>query len=833
MISIGTVHHMHISRHFLVATTSDKLKAGIMSSEPRILFIDAYDSFSNNIIALLEKECGILVTRIYIDACIPDFENFLLTFTAVVCGPGPGHPQRPEDVGLFRKIWNLPENRLLPTLGVCLGFQSLSYNYGASVARLPRPRHGIKTAVATTSTSIFNGLSSFNTVQYHSLYVSLSSEPPRSLRNNHFSTPSERCPHLQPLAWDLGPQSDVGPSFNVNPPSILMAVKHTNKPFYGIQFHPESICSDLSTKRIIANWWHIALAWSSQPSFKELAAAASMGSFRCRRSPMNSSVSSVSSSFSSTNSTLSETPPSTSSSMKGEVYPKFASVTLPAENLTISSICEALDLPSQDLVVLDSEMRLLPGLGEASIIGVVLPQTKKIQYTSGDNKASVIIKESIERVDLEGFNGSIYNYLRSFMSDHAIELDDDRAFCGGLMGYISYEAGLETIEVDTDTSASRPGICFAFIERSILIDHKRHVVHVQGLQYNKDDDGASHWVTTTASLLKHHAENIVEKPFAEPLSLAQDVLRKLQPEESHYRSKISQCQEQINAGESYELCLTDQTSVCLKHNNSAWDMYKNLRRLNPAPFGAFVRLGSLTLLSTSPERFLRFSRFEKRCPTHSEFSKTDEQVSICQLRPMKGTVRKKHEMPDGSVFHVCRDEATTILTTLKEQAENLMIIDLIRHDLHSICQDVSVPELMVVEDYESVFQLVSVIEGKISKPSHFGPGESKSGIDCLAASLPPGSMTGAPKKRSCQILQKIEGKPRSVYSGVLGYMDVTGKGDFSVIIRSMYRWDDEDEFGTATWNIGAGGAITTLSTEKGEWEEMLTKLQSTYRLFES
>ena len=159
-----------------------------------------------------------------------------------------------------------------------------------------------------------------------------------------------------------------------------------------------------------------------------------------------------------------------------------------------------------------------------------------------------------------------------------------------------------------------------------------------------------------------------------------------------------------------------------------------------------------------------------------------------------------------------------------------MVVDPIRHDLYRLCQSIRVKKLMVVEDYESVFQLVSVIEGWIRQPRSPTTADV-SGIACLAASLPPGSMTGAPKKRSCQLLREIENsRPRSVYSGVLGYMCVSGKGDFSVVIRSVYRWDEREE-SHETWNIGAGGAVTTLSTEDGEWNEMLTKLRSTYRLF--
>ncbi|KAL9628579.1 MAG: hypothetical protein Q9164_007216, partial [Protoblastenia rupestris] len=240
--------------------------------------------------------------------------------------------------------------------------------------------------------------------------------------------------------------------------------------------------------------------------------------------------------------------------------------------------------------------------------------------------------------------------------------------------------------------------------------------------------------------------------------------------------------------------------------------------------------------------------------------------------------------------------AKALLATPKEQAENLMIVDLIRHDLHGVVGsgNVGVPKLMVVEEYKTLFQLVSVIEGNLHVPEDpqnedvdqncvapchkleacdevaiTPPNtrlENKTGIDVLAASIPPGSMTGAPKLRSCQLLQCLEGKPRGVYSGVIGYLDVGGRGDFSVVIRSAVRWtgghadsstvndagsesnevglsDPKHEFTSTgcnctpsekgdTWTIGAGGAITALSTEEGEYEEMLMKLKSTLRLFE-
>ena len=112
-----------------------------------------------------------------------------------------------------------------------------------------------------------------------------------------------------------------------------------------------------------------------------------------------------------------------------------------------------------------------------------------------------------------------------------------------------------------------------------------------------------------------------------------------------------------------------------------------------------------------------------------------------------------------------------------------------------------------------------------------------SGLNVLAASLPPGSMTGAPKKRSCALLTEIETqKPRGLYSGVLGFLDVGGGGDFSVVIRTAFRYGgvdggDDDDDGEGDWQIGAGGAVTVLSEAEAEWEEMLAKRESLLRVF--
>jgi len=183
-----------------------------------------------------------------------------------------------------------------------------------------------------------------------------------------------------------------------------------------------------------------------------------------------------------------------------------------------------------------------------------------------------------------------------------------------------------------------------------------------------------------------------------------------------------------------------------------------------------------------------------------------------------------------------------------------MIVDLITHDLHGVVgENVVVKKFCGVEEYETVWQLVSVIEGALPRTIRSPEVEWGLGWDLLSNSLPPGesscaffltfmptpecilgSMTGAPKKRSVEILQTLEDSDRSLYSGTFGYWCISGAGDWAVTIRSCFKHDDSSGAAGSDeeeWKIGAGGAITALSTVEGEWEEMHLKLQSVFRMF--
>lgn len=232
------------------------------------------------------------------------------------------------------------------------------------------------------------------------------------------------------------------------------------------------------------------------------------------------------------------------------------------------------------------------------------------------------------------------------------------------------------------------------------------------------------------------------------------------------------------------------------------------------------------ILSSSPERYICWDRSQ-----------------TAQCRPIKGTVQKKPG--------VTAEMANAILSSSKERAENLMIVDLTRHQLHGVygSHNVRVTQLMEVEEYETLWQLVTVVEavpsgihkpmtpGEWQEPTEYASTSERPtvpylGFQAFVESLPPGSMTGAPKKRSCEILQKEEaGFRRGIYSGVLGYLDVGGGGDFSVVIRTAIKVDEEALDKEDVWRINAGGAITSQSTVEGEYEEMLAKFHSTARAF--
>ncbi len=253
-----------------------------------------------------------------------------------------------------------------------------------------------------------------------------------------------------------------------------------------------------------------------------------------------------------------------------------------------------------------------------------------------------------------------------------------------------------------------------------------------------------------------------------------------------YADAFAEVQEQLRAGNSYEVNLTyrDQAGAVV----DPLETYLRLRRSNPAPYAGLLSHRGTHLLSSSPERYA-----------------TVDRDRWLETKPIKGTTAR------GTTPEADRELAHRLATDPKFRAENLMIVDLLRNDLSMVCEvgTVEVPSLMAVESYPSVHQLVSTVRGRLR--------DDVSTLGALRALFPAGSMTGAPKRRTMQIIDEVETSPRGLYAGAFGWICADGRADLGVVIRSLYAGPD------GLWRLGTGGGITVRSDVDEEWAETLWK----------
>ncbi|MFB9375869.1 chorismate-binding protein [Kineococcus gynurae] len=344
-------------------------------------------------------------------------------------------------------------------------------------------------------------------------------------------------------------------------------------------------------------------------------------------------------------------------------------------------------------------------------------------------------------------------------------------FTGGFVGWAGYETrgecGFPTGRVD-DVPAAHWVRC----DRFVALDHVSEETWVVEVVPEGDTDTG--WLESTVAAL-HDLPPLPppEEPVAVPVELDDPP--------ALYREAVEAAQAQLRAGESYEICLTTQARVPV--TGSAFAAYRRLRRDNPAPYAAFLRIAGVEVVSSSPERFLHVG--------------TDGEV---ETRPIKGTAPRE-------------TDPVVLQTDPKTRAENLMVVDLLRNDLGRVCRpgSVGVPHLMTVETLATVHQLVTTVRGRL-RPD-------VGAVDCLRACFPPGSMTGAPKLRTTEIIDGLERRPRGIYSGTLGWFSWTGAADLAVVIRTAVRHG-------AQWRVGAGGAVVLDSDPDAEVAEVLLKLRA-------
>jgi para-aminobenzoate synthetase len=263
-----------------------------------------------------------------------------------------------------------------------------------------------------------------------------------------------------------------------------------------------------------------------------------------------------------------------------------------------------------------------------------------------------------------------------------------------------------------------------------------------------------------------------------------------------YVRAFERVQEALHAGDSYEVNLTYR--IALDSDLDPVTAYLRLRELNPAPYAGFLQHRGAWLLSSSPERYATIDRHRR-----------------IETKPIKGTTLRGETAEEDERLR------ELLATDPKFRAENLMIVDLLRNDLGMVCEpgSVEVPVLMDVESYESVHQLVSTVRGRLR--------DDVSTVGALRALFPAGSMTGAPKLRTMQVIEEVEATPRGVYAGAFGWISGDGRADLGVVIRSLTT------DGSGAWTLGTGGAITVRSDFEEEWAESRWKADRLLRVLGS
>jgi para-aminobenzoate synthetase len=716
----------------------------------RVLLVDNYDSFTFNLRHLLAAELGELPTVCHNDE-IPLDALGRGDFDALVISPGPGRPERAADFGgCARAILDFE----LPVLGVCLGHQGIATAFGGSTRPAPFPIHGEATEIVHDGAPMFAGLPRrFEAVRYHSLVVT---EP-------------------LPDCLEVTARADDG---------SVMALAHRTRPIWGVQFHPESIGTS-SGAALIRNF---AAAIGAPP---HRAAPASRGAMPSRRIATSSSAlpcggSGPSSREAAPGRTERSRSPAGSEPTWDLVVRRLAGPHDP------EAAFAALFAGEENAFWLDDAI----GAGRSFIGASFGPGSEVLTQEPGEDRVRVVGEDG----SLSDIKGSIFDLLRRRLAERRVDSDLPFDFCGGYVGWFGY--GLKRILGSPNRfEAETPDACFIAATRMVAFDHASGETTVIGVV--PPDVPRADVVAEVDALAEHLAgappasvrtspryprisanarggEGAGDAPDAVDLALDHDA----------YLDAIGAAQRALHEGESYELCLTDRIRAAVGDADPL-ALFARQRALNPAPFGAFLRVGGLAVLSSSPERFLRIS--------------PDGEA---EARPVKGTHARGATPAEDERL---REE---LRASVKDRAENLMIVDLLRNDLSRTCEvgSVVVDELIGLETHPHVHQLVSTIRGRLR--------EDADTLACVEACFPGGSMTGAPKLRSMEILDRLEPEPRGIYSGALGYLGLGGGVDLSIVIRTAVVRD-----GVAT--VGSGGAITVRSDPEDEWREMLLKAAPT------
>lgn len=387
--------------------------------------------------------------------------------------------------------------------------------------------------------------------------------------------------------------------------------------------------------------------------------------------------------------------------------------------------------------------------------------------------------------------GDAFAALRALLAPRSVGAHDALPFVGGAVGWLGYElaAALEPgLAFRAPDALALPDLCLLLVDRLVALDHASGRRFACALGFGS---GAERARARARQNLRVFAADLAGLELHRPAppaasARAPRVEPRVSLDAADHAKAVAHILERIEAGDVYQANLTHRFEI--PFGGDPWSLYRALRAANPAPFAAWLAVDGAAICCASPERFLRL-----------------EHSGRVESRPIKGTRPRGLDPASDAAL------ARALACSDKDRAENVMIVDLVRHDLGRVCAtgSIVVSALQAIESFATVHHMVSTVEGRLRDGVDF--------VDLLRAAFPPGSMTGAPKLAAIRLLARLEPVRRGVYSGALGYFDVRGGADLAVVIRTA-------QVAASRAFAHSGGAIVADSLAADEWRESQDKL---------
>jgi para-aminobenzoate synthetase component 1 len=399
-----------------------------------------------------------------------------------------------------------------------------------------------------------------------------------------------------------------------------------------------------------------------------------------------------------------------------------------------------------------------------------------------------IIRDGVK----ESRRGNPFDIVGELLATYSLdECPAEIPFVGGAVGYFSYDLChfIERLPYTAVDDLNLPECYLAFYDTAIAFDHLARKTYLVSTGFPELGERKRRW--RAVDKLKEMKSRILNKSSfsGELISIPVEEGIVLKSNFSHqeYLKAVAIAREYICAGDIFQVNLSQRFEADL--NITPYELYQRLRQINPAPFASYLDFDRVSVVSASPERFLK---------VHGDWVET---------RPIKGTRPRGKSMVEDEAL------AQELLSSAKDRAENVMIVDLERNDIGRVCRygTVQVTELAILETYPTVFHLTSTVRGRLQ--------QGKNRVDLLKATFPGGSITGAPKVRAMEIIGELEPTRRSVYTGSIGYLSFSGEMDINIVIRTFLIKGKKAYF-------QVGGGIVYDSEPEAEYEETLDKARA-------